>query len=215
MHKASDYIFDAIQKKHSIPIAIAGLFLSVLSAFEVKLGAPFSGYTFWAVVIIIAGVALFIFLGLKLAISEVNRLRGSRFSVGNLPEVIQIKKNTEDDGALLILKDSVSIHIDKDTVVSISYLDDESGEMEVALGVVIKQQDDNKIIIAANPKTDQLALWKSELIRNCVNWRKIKVSTCINRNYLDSDYLYKENYDIQVLTKAAKDLDADAEGNKL
>jgi len=215
MLNASDYIFDAIQKKHSIPIALAGLFLSVLSAFEVKLGTPFSGYTFWAVVIIITAVALFIYFGLNLAISEVNYLNSRRFNVGNLPEVIKIKKNSDDDGANLILEGRQSIHIDKDTVVSISYLDDESGEMEVALGVVIKQQDDNRIIIAANPKTAQLDLWKSVLKNTNVNFRKIRVSTCINRNYLNADYLYTENYDIEVLKKAAKDLDADAEGIKL
>ncbi|WP_411359837.1 hypothetical protein [Pseudidiomarina salilacus] len=209
MFSTGDYISGAVRNKHSIVIAVIGLSLSLLPSFGVKLDQTVHGLIFWPLFFITVSMLIFIYSGLRVAVNDVILLKAKKFNVGCLPSAIMITKNNDNEGARVILENNECIRIDKDVVVSICLEDNNHGQTEVALGVVLKQQDDGKIIIAANPKEAESAKW-SEVINNPDRYKQsITITTCINRNYLDSDYLYRENYDVKVLRNSVDNLDSD------
>ncbi|EGN74189.1 hypothetical protein A28LD_2329 [Idiomarina sp. A28L] len=209
MLSTGEYISGAVRKKHSIVIAVIGLSVSLLPSFGVQLVHTVHGLIFWPLLLIALSSLFFIYSGLRVAVNDIVLLKARKFNVGSLPSAIMITKNNDNEGARVILENNESIRIDKDVVVSICLEDNTHGQTEVALGVVLKQQDDGKIIIAANPKEAESSKW-SEIINNPDRYKQsITITTCINRNYLDSDYLYRENYDVKALRNSVDNLDSD------
>lgn len=209
MLSAGEYISSAVKKKHSITIAVIGLALSLLPTIGIKLDQTVHGFIFWTSLFVAASLLTFIYSGLCLAVQELIILRARKFNIGCLPSAIKITKNDNDEGAIVILENNESIRIDKDVVVSICLENETHGQSEVALGVILKHQDDGKIIIAANPKESKTRQW-SDIINNPDRYHQlITVSTCINRNYLNSDYLYRENYEVRALKNSLSNVDSD------
>lgn len=215
MYNKRKYLSEAFIKRYSIPIGIVGLALTTMSTFGVSMEGTFNASNFWAMVWLFVALIILVIIALDLALKDLNVFVNSKFNIGELPPVLSITGINDDENAKIILHPNKNISIQKDAVVTIILCDEKQGDIEFGLGVITDLQADGKIALVATPKRALEKQWRL-VLENAGNYTsKLRVRTIVDRNYVNDDYLYKENYEIGNLSKSANVLNHDGTGVKL
>lgn len=211
MYTVGSFLEEAFIKKYSIPVGLIGLALTAMSTFGFKMEGTIPVITYWASVWLLIAVVILFLIALSLSVKKLNVYVNTRFNIGELPPVFSV--HSMDDGlhAKMILHSKENINLQKDAVVSVVFNDENEGATELALGVVTDQTD-GKIALVATPKSSMKEKWSAILESSHEYIGKLTVRTIIDRNYVNDDYLFKENYDIGILQQASDDVNDDGEG---
>ncbi|MFT5759387.1 MAG: hypothetical protein ACI9LM_004149 [Alteromonadaceae bacterium] len=215
MHNKRRFVEEAFIKRYSVPVGLIGLALTAMSTFGFTMEGTFKAYNFWAAMFFLIAIIILMIIALDLAVKELNKYVNSRFNVGELPPVLSICDINNKANAKIILHPKDGMVLQKDTVVSVILADDLAGDLELGLGVITDQQTDGKIALVATPKRNMINQWNQILSKSSEYTNKIRVRTIIDRNYVNDDYLYKENYDIGNLSQSADAITTDGAGVKL
>ncbi len=215
MYSKRKYLGDAFIKRYSVPVGVIGLALTAMSTFGIKMDGTFEAYKFWAAIWFFIALIILFIIALDLSIKELNQFANSKFNIGELPPVLSINSVKNGDYAKIILHPKENISLQKDAVVSIILSDDIEGDLELGLGVITDLQADGKVALVATPKRDQTDKLEVILKDPARYTNKIRVRTIIDRNYVNDDYLYKENYEIGSLSGSVDGVTTDGKGTKL
>lgn len=215
MFRKLDFISEAFLKRYSIPIGIIGLSLTAMSTFQVKMDGTFEAHTFWVTTWLLIALIILVIISLQLAVNKINTIFSSKFNIGNLPPIFSLCAINEKQNAKIILHEKEGVSLQKDTVISVIYIDDEQGDLELGLGVVTHLQSDGKIAFVATPKRNMEPIWNRILNNPTDFYSRLQAKTLIDRNYINDDYLYKENYEILNLSTSSDSLSDDGAGVNL
>ncbi len=215
MHNKRSFIEEAFVNRYSVPVGLIGLGLTAMSTFGIQMDGTVKSYTFWGAVWLLVALLILIVIALDICVRELNKYSNSKFNIGELPPVLSICSINAGSNAKIILHPKENLSLQKDSVVSIILHDDNQGDIEIGLGVITDQQGDGNIALVATPKRHLNDIWSEMLSKNSEYINKIKVRTIIDRNYVNDDYLYKENYEIGNLSESAGTVTSDGSGAKL
>ncbi|HIF9058483.1 TPA: hypothetical protein ACX6MG_002511 [Photobacterium damselae] len=215
MRNKRSFVSEAFIKRYSVPVGLVGLGLTAMSTFGVEITRKFEGYEFWGAVWFLIALLILVVIALDLAVKDLNKYVNSRFNIGELPPVLSICSMDGSSNAKIILHPKDNLSLQKDSVVSIILNDDKQGDLEIGLGVVTDQQTDGNIALVATPKRCMNSRWENILEKSAEYTNRIKVRTIIDRNYINDDYLHKENYEIGSLSNSADATTSDGSGAKL
>lgn len=215
MHTSFGFMGEAFFKRYSIPIGVVGLALTAMSTFGIQMTGQFEAYKFWAAVWLLVAINILVLIALNLSVKKLNNYENCKFNIGELPPVLSISSMNDGENAKIILHPKENIILQKDTVVTILFSDEQQGDIELGLGVVVDHQADGRLGLVATPKRRMQEQWNEVLKNTPAYTNKLRVRTIIDRNYVNDDYLYKENYEIGKLSESAKEVTSDGDGTKI